>query len=82
MEIFSQLISFQKELSSQIVRLELETEVHSPEPQELQLLLLVILMMVKRQESDFHQEQERLFKVNAEPWLESPQEDKEQINQF
>jgi hypothetical protein len=68
LEIFSQLISFQKELLSQIVKQDLETEVHSLEPQELQLLLLDILMMVKRQESDFHLEQERLFKVNAEPW--------------
>jgi hypothetical protein len=56
--------------------------VHSPEPQELQLLSLVTLMTVKRPESDFHQEQEKLFKVNAEPWSESLQEDKEQINQF
>ena len=39
-------------------------------------------MTVKRQESDFHQEQEKLFKVNAEQWSESLQEDKEQINQF
>jgi hypothetical protein len=60
----------------------LETEGHSPEPQELRLLLLVTLMTVKRQESDFHQEQEKLFKVNAEQWSESLQEDKEQINQF
>jgi hypothetical protein len=39
-------------------------------------------MTAKRPESDFHQEQEKLFKVNAEPWSESLQEDKEQINQF
>lgn len=39
-------------------------------------------MMVKKQELDFHQEQERLYKVNAEPWSELQQVDKEQTNQF
>jgi hypothetical protein len=56
--------------------------VHLLEPQELQLLSLVTLMMVKKQELDFHQEQERLYKVNAEPWSVLLQVDKEQINQF
>ena len=39
-------------------------------------------MMVKKLELDFHQEQERQYKVNAEQWLELQLEDKELTSQF
>jgi len=45
-----------------------ETEDHLQEHQVLQQLSLVIPMILKRQESDCHQEQEKLSLEHAELW--------------
>jgi len=82
LEIFFLSIKCQRVPSSLTVKVNSETEDHSPELQELPLLSLVTLMMEEDPELDFHQELERLFQEAAEPWLELSLVDKEPISHF
>ena len=80
MVIFFQLTLCQKELSFPTVKVNLEIEDLSPEPQEPLPLLLVTPKMERRPESDSHPAPERPSLETAEPWLEFAPVDKEPTN--